>query len=229
MRVRSRPISLSQTTLAMTSGEKSWASNTMRGRRRDSGEMSGACACRSANASSGVMATPRRDWKRANWTASDSGSRRLAIAAYLTAGTSMSGVRLLLSSATTRRPSAARPRTLTRSRSAPAVGRPSNSKEMTLMPCPRMMGFDSTHSCRSARSSSPASSSEIIWAGIATDPATVNSISSAMCSVRVRQGARGGRNRKSQKVSTETQIPAVTWRFARRSRATRLQPATNSA
>ena len=61
----SRPISLSQTTLALTTAEKSRASRTMRGRRSDSGERSGACACSSARASSGLMGVWRRDWKRA--------------------------------------------------------------------------------------------------------------------------------------------------------------------
>ena len=110
------------------------------------------------------------------------------MAAYLTAETSVSGVRPLLSSATTRRPSAPSPRTEMRSRPAPgAVGSPSNSKVTTLTAGPRMAGFDSTHSCRSARCSRPASSSEIIWAGIATDPATVNSISSAISQNRLGQ------------------------------------------
>ncbi len=160
----------------------------MRGRRNVSCERSGAWACSSASASSGVMGSWRRLWKRAYWSASDSGRIRLAMAAYLIAVTSVSGVRPLLSSATTRRPSRARPRTWMRSRRSPAaVGRPSISKVMILTAGPRMAGLDSTHSCRSARSSNPASSSEIICAGIATEPATVKSISSAMGSLNIRQ------------------------------------------
>ncbi len=113
---------------------------------------------------------------------------RLTAAAYLIAETSVSADRLLLSSATTRRPSAPSPSTETRSRAAPpAGGSPSNSKVTTLTAGPRMAGFDSTHSCRSARCSSPASSSEIICAGIATEPATVKSISSAISQSRVGQ------------------------------------------
>ena len=46
-------------------GEKSRASRTMRGRRSDSCERSGACAWRSASASSGVTGIWRRAWKRA--------------------------------------------------------------------------------------------------------------------------------------------------------------------
>ena len=104
------------------------------------------------------------------------------------AETSVSAERLLLSSATTSRPSAPSPSTETRSRAAPpAVGTPSNSKVTTLTAGPRMAGFDSTHSCRSARCSRPASSSEIICAGIATDPATVKSISSAISQDRLGQ------------------------------------------
>jgi hypothetical protein len=184
----SRPISLSQTTLALTTAEKSRASKTMRGRRSVSGERSGACTCSSARASSGLMGVCRRDWKRAKCSASDSGSIRLTEAAYLMAETSVSAARLLLSSATTSRPSAPSPSTETRSRSGPpALGTPSNSKVTTLTAGPRMAGFDRTHSCRSARCSRPASSSEIICAGIATDPATVKSISSAISHDRLRQ------------------------------------------
>src|ERR1700677_2730235 len=184
----SSPISLSQTTLAVTTGEKSRARRTMRGRRSDPGERSGACACSSASASSGLIGVWRRDWKRAKWSASVSGSMRLTEAAYLMAETSVSADRLLLSSATTRRPSAPSPSTETRSRGAPPlVGTPSNSKVMTLTAGPRMAGFDSTHSCKSARCSRPASSSEIICAGIATEPATVKSISSAISQDRLGQ------------------------------------------
>ena len=139
----SRPISFSQTTLAVTTGEKSRASRTMRGRRSDSWDRSGACACRSASASSAVMGTWRRDWKRAYWSARVSGRIRLAMAAYLMAETSVSGVRAAFSSATTRRASAPRPSTVRRSRFAPAgVGMPSNSKVITLTAGPRTAGFD---------------------------------------------------------------------------------------
>ena len=87
---------------------------------------------------------------------------RLAMAAYLTAETSVSGVRLLLSSATTSLPSAPRPRTEMRSLALlAAAGRPSKSKVITLTAGPRMAGLESTHSWRSARSSRPASSSEM--------------------------------------------------------------------
>ena len=143
----SRPISLSQTTLAVTMGEKSRASSTMRGRRSVSWERSGAWACSSASASSAVIGDWRLDWKRAKWSASDSGRMRLAMAAYLMAATSVSGDRPLLSSATTRRPSAPSPSTEMRSRQAPApTDRPSNSKVMTLTAEPRMAGLESTHS-----------------------------------------------------------------------------------
>src|SRR5580692_519444 len=113
---------------------------------------------------------------------------RLTAAAYLIAVTSVSAERLLLSSATTRRPSAPRPRTETLSRLAPpATGSPSNSKVTTLTAGPRMAGLASTHSCRSARCSRPASWSEIICAGNATEPATVKSISSAISQSRLGQ------------------------------------------
>ena len=93
------------------------------------------------------MGDCRRDWKRAKWSASDSGRMRLAMAAYLIAETSVSGDRPLLSSATTRRPSLPSPSTEMRSRAAPAaVGSPSNSKVTTLTAGPRMAGFDNTHS-----------------------------------------------------------------------------------
>ena len=61
----SRPVSLSQTTLAVTVGEKPSARSTMRGLRSVSWDRSGACACRSASASSGVIGTWRRFWNRA--------------------------------------------------------------------------------------------------------------------------------------------------------------------
>src|SRR6185437_15422627 len=130
------------------------------------------------------------------------------MAAYFAAATSVSGVRPLLTSATTRRPSAPSPSTLTRSRTVgSAVGSPSNSKVMTLTAGPRMAGLERTHSCKSARPSRPASSSEIICAGIATDPATVNSISSA---IRRFQGMARARSEDVSKV-TRTRNGASTF------------------
>ena len=62
---RSRPISLNHTTDDINTGEKSRAINTIRGRRSESCDRSGACARNSAIASSGVIGDWRRLWKAA--------------------------------------------------------------------------------------------------------------------------------------------------------------------
>ena len=188
-------------------GEKLRARRTMRGLRNVIWLRSGAWAWRSASASSTDMVSFRALWKRAYCSASDSGRTRLAMAAYLIAVTSTSGFLPYLSSAMTSRPSEPSPTMTRRSRGSPGVPHcRSTSKVMILMAGPRISGFERTHSCRSARSSRPASSSEIICAGIATDPATVKRRSSAMSVFRLRQTpvrARGDREPLSHRTGLE--------------------------
>ena len=177
----SRPISFSQTTLAVTTGEKFRASSEIRGLRNVSCDMSGAWACSSARASSMPTTLPRELWNREKSSARDSGASRLAMAAYFSADTSASGVLPCFSSATTMRPSPSSPRMCRRSGGMAGPPQPRSKSSVTILTAfPRIWGLERIHSWRSARSSNPASSSEIISAGIATDPATVNSMSSAM-------------------------------------------------
>ena len=178
----SRPISFGQTTLAVTTGEKFRASSVIRGLRNVSCDMSGAWACSSARASSMPTTLPRELWNREKSSARDSGASRLAMAAYFSAETSASGVLPCFSSATTMRPSPSSPRMCRRSGGMAGPPRPAFEVERDdpdRVPQDLGIGEDPLLEI-SGRSSNPASSSEIISAGIATDPATVNSMSSAM-------------------------------------------------